>query len=458
MANTPSNLPPPPAPGGFAPPGGTPVNNAPNPAQSGPALSYGAPVAGSGTATPPPAAQPQATPSPTVPRLNQQASPAPSGVQPVTAAPARPIPPPAGGILSQPATAYGAQARNMPPAGQNLTPASSLQANGEPEVHTMPEKFLPAANAKKQMSSLKKMMLIGGTILAVMMIITAVVVLIFTRQQQAANQNVAVVNGANINRTNVNVANTNVNQNVNGSNANVNVNTNVNTNVNGNVNVNTNTNVNTNGPINTNTGETTEISSTKDTDKDGLTDNEEIIWGSSQGKPDTDGDGFLDGEEIVNGYSPTSTTTLAQDPTAASFVNNTYGYTVLYPARWVVGQLDESDVDILFTAETGEFVEVTVGSNTKQQTAKQWYLEQFPEIDGDDLETFQVDGVIGVKSIDGLTGYIASGDSIFVMTYNIGTRSQANFLTTFDMMLHTFSLSTNGTATGNQNNNQNTNQ
>ena len=320
----------------------------------------------------------------------------------------------------------------------------------------MPEKFLPQAQTKKPMGSLKRMLLIGGTIVAVMLIVTAAVVLIFSRQQQAANQNVTVVNTSNVNRTNTNVVNVNVNQNVNGVNANANVNTNINANANGNTN--TNTNTNTNSTINTNTGETPEISSTKDTDKDNLTDNEEIIWGSGQSKPDTDGDGFLDGEEILNGYSPTSTTTLALDPNAASFENETYGYTILYPARWVAGQLDESDVDILFTAETGEFVEVTVGSNPKLQTAKQWYLEQFPEINGKDLESFELTGVVGVKSIDGLTGYVASGDTILVVTYNIGTRSQANFLTTFEMMLHTFSLSTNGATSSNQNNNQNANQ
>lgn len=410
----------------------------------GPALSYGAPLAGSGTATPPPAPQVQPTPSPTVPRVTS------SGVQPMAATPAQPIPQAgAGPTLSQPAVAYGAQARNTPAA---LSSVSTTTAAGEPEVHTMPEKFLPQAQTKHPMGSFKKLLLIAGTILAIMLIITAAVVLIFTRQQQAGNQNVALTNTTNVNRTNINGLNANANQNVNG----LNVNTPVNTNTNTNVNINLNTN--TNSPINTNTVGTPEISSTKDTDKDSLTDNEEIIWGSGQSKPDTDGDGFLDGEEIANGYSPTSSTRLTEDPNASAFVNETYGYTILYPSRWVAGQLDESDVDILFTAETGEFVEVTVGSNPKQQTAKQWYLEQFPDIDGSDLETFEAAGGIGVKSIDGLTGYLTSGETIFVVTYNIGTRSQANFLTTFDMMLHTFSLSTNGATHSNQNNNQNTNQ
>jgi hypothetical protein len=41
-----------------------------------------------------------------------------------------------------------------------------------------------------------------------------------------------------------------------------------------------------------------------DTDSDGLTDDEEVYYGSDINKPDTDGDGYKDGEEVKNGYDP----------------------------------------------------------------------------------------------------------------------------------------------------------
>jgi len=41
-----------------------------------------------------------------------------------------------------------------------------------------------------------------------------------------------------------------------------------------------------------------------DSDGDGLTDGEEIFYGTDPNNPDTDGDGFLDGEEVKGGYNP----------------------------------------------------------------------------------------------------------------------------------------------------------
>ena len=41
-----------------------------------------------------------------------------------------------------------------------------------------------------------------------------------------------------------------------------------------------------------------------DSDNDGLTDEQELIYGTDKNNSDTDGDGFLDGAEVKNGYNP----------------------------------------------------------------------------------------------------------------------------------------------------------
>ncbi len=111
----------------------------------------------------------------------------------------------------------------------------------------------------------------------------------------------SVVNTNNTNSdTNENV-NTTINENLNSIfdvNTNV-VNTNTETDLNSNANDNSNENVNTNKNVNTIIN-----SALLDSDNDGLTDENEEIYGTDRINPDTDGDGYLDGDEIKNGYNP----------------------------------------------------------------------------------------------------------------------------------------------------------
>ncbi len=51
-----------------------------------------------------------------------------------------------------------------------------------------------------------------------------------------------------------------------------------------------------------------------DTDGDGLPDVEEEIYGTDKNNPDTDGDGYKDGEEVRNGYNPLGEGKLAVTP------------------------------------------------------------------------------------------------------------------------------------------------
>ena len=56
-----------------------------------------------------------------------------------------------------------------------------------------------------------------------------------------------------------------------------------------------------------------------DTDSDGLFDPEEIrTWETDPLNPDTDGDGYLDGEEVDGGYNPNGEGLLREPPTESS--------------------------------------------------------------------------------------------------------------------------------------------
>lgn len=53
------------------------------------------------------------------------------------------------------------------------------------------------------------------------------------------------------------------------------------------------------------TSETAVSNPTGDDDDDGLTNAEEVVWGTDPQNPDTDGDGFNDGDEVAAGHNPT---------------------------------------------------------------------------------------------------------------------------------------------------------
>lgn len=46
------------------------------------------------------------------------------------------------------------------------------------------------------------------------------------------------------------------------------------------------------------------VEPSKDTDQDGLTDDEEVYWRTDFKNKDSDGDGFIDGEEVLSGHDP----------------------------------------------------------------------------------------------------------------------------------------------------------
>jgi len=53
-----------------------------------------------------------------------------------------------------------------------------------------------------------------------------------------------------------------------------------------------------------NLNQTTIINLENDSDKDGLEDWQEILFGTDKNNPDTDNDGYLDGEEVLSGHNP----------------------------------------------------------------------------------------------------------------------------------------------------------
>lgn len=174
-----------------------------------------------------------------------------------------------------------------------------------------------------------------------------------------------------------------------------------------------------------------------DTDSDGLTDQEELLYGTIASNPDTDGDTFHDGQEVISRYNPNGKNKLTDSGLVKTYQNATYRYSILYPPSWTAGPLN-ADKLVLFTSMTGEFVQISVQANTGGISAREWYQALNPSVSASMLKDVTVGTLIGIIGPDGLNVYLADAANIYQITYNIGIKTEANYLSTFTMMYTSF--------------------
>ena len=178
----------------------------------------------------------------------------------------------------------------------------------------------------------------------------------------------------------------------------------------------------------------------QDTDGDQLTDIEENLYQTNPSLVDTDGDSFSDLAEILGLYDPTKDggAKLFDSGLVDVYQNQTYHYSLLYPASWTARALTAENKEIIFNSNIGEFIEIIVQSNPLGLSAYNWYVSQNPNINTGNLTTLLVDNLPAVQSPDGLTTYLGAGSNIYVITYNVGTTQQMNFYSTYQFFLETF--------------------
>lgn len=245
-----------------------------------------------------------------------------------------------------------------------------------------------------------------------------------------------------------------------------NTNTNANRNSNRNANVNSPTNTNSNRNVNAPAAATTSSSlfpdietpetptapvvtpapavvvvrNAPDNDADGLTDTEErSLYGSDPAKPDSDGDGYIDGEEVLHGYSPTAQKqTLVEAGRVQSVSESIHGVRLLVPTNWTRQVVDAETGAVAWISPDGDFVQLFSEANPDELTPAAWYAAQSPGVRASSLQSARTaSGILGVRSLDGLSVYLSAPDGrILVLTYNIGTRTEAVYRRTFEMVLN----------------------
>ncbi|OQB44508.1 MAG: hypothetical protein BWY03_00030 [Parcubacteria group bacterium ADurb.Bin159] len=189
------------------------------------------------------------------------------------------------------------------------------------------------------------------------------------------------------------------------------------------------------------------IKKSLDSDNDGLTDMEEILFNTGINDPDTDKDGISDGQEIINLTDPTKgdEAKLATSSLIKVYSNLTHHWAIFYPSSWslkTIPETEEREILIIPDAGTVERFSLTVEDNLSMLSPLQWYLSAAPGVFENELLKTIINGKEAVFSPDRLTLYLSNENKIIIFSYSLGTLEEANFRTAFEMMINSFQFIT----------------
>ncbi len=184
------------------------------------------------------------------------------------------------------------------------------------------------------------------------------------------------------------------------------------------------------------------LGTTADIDLDRVTDIEEVLYGTDSGGWDTDEDGYYDGLEVTNLYNPRgfAPVRIIDSGLVREYINQFSGYRIYYPMQWQQGAVDPEARQVLFSAITGEYVEVRVFPKAANSTFADWFqLNASGEQFGSLSPFTNRFGTQGFRRSDNLVAYFSTDLYVFTLLYHQSdSRAPVPFRTTFEMMYQSF--------------------
>lgn len=181
--------------------------------------------------------------------------------------------------------------------------------------------------------------------------------------------------------------------------------------------------------------------SVADADHDGLSDAEEVIFGTDPNKADTDGDGYPDGAEVLSLYDPAGPGKITANPHVAVYNDAAAKFSVAYPKIWQVQNLNNGQ-SIIFSAADNSFLEIVSMPDAGNMSVKDWYNSQFPDTPVTDADVVAKNGWQGIFHQDREIFYLvdAGKNNIYTISYVPAAESNPAFYHIFLMMINSFSL------------------
>lgn len=182
----------------------------------------------------------------------------------------------------------------------------------------------------------------------------------------------------------------------------------------------------------------------RDTDSDGLTDAEELLYRTSSKKPDTDSDGFLDGNEVFHGYDPNAS---APAKLSASDIVTLFevadSYSLNFPTAWVA-KPDKKTNGAVFVVPSGETIALSWEEKTSETDLARWFSGVNPNTDIKVSAGATKQGYAFLLSEDQMTYYIDMGRKVAVLNYQNTVKASVDYLATFEMMMNSLKYAEGG--------------
>ncbi|HBU07554.1 MAG TPA: hypothetical protein DEB09_05765 [Candidatus Magasanikbacteria bacterium] len=183
------------------------------------------------------------------------------------------------------------------------------------------------------------------------------------------------------------------------------------------------------------------LTNSADVDSDSLTDTEEELFDTDSGVWDTDSDGYYDGQEMVNLYNPKgiAPVKLIDSGLVQDYINPIWQYRVYYPIAWQQGEVDKGLKQSLFSAITGDFVEILVDNLQPGESFNSWFARRAQGQKYEDLLSFiNLFKENGYKRKDGLVAYFVQNNNVYIMIYHPGVTGFIPFRHVMEMMVTSF--------------------
>jgi hypothetical protein len=178
-----------------------------------------------------------------------------------------------------------------------------------------------------------------------------------------------------------------------------------------------------------------------DTDSDGLTNVEELLYGTDFRNPDSDGDTFLDGNEVFHRFDPIglAPSTLLDTGSVRVLESLELPFTMFYPTTWNPVSTPASQ-RVTFRAATGASITILWQDKNPNVDLEGWYESSVDDDTSRLQTTITKEGYTALIEPDERVMYIEGTDKAYTVMYDLGDTLTIEFLQTFKMMVNSFKL------------------